>query len=153
MMLQKRHSLILRTIAFLLVIAAIIPMGAQAAVADPAQPYASNYLISYNAYVYAAGGGSVQVYFSAHGTSYLDDLGCLSVSIYESTDNSTWTWKKTFTHDSTAGMLGHNVYVHGNHVTYQGVAGRYYKAYVCIWGGDNGAGDTRYFWTSAKKAT
>ena len=62
----------------------------------------------------------------------------------------TWTWKKTFTHDSTAGMLSYNDDFHTGHVTYNGVVGRYYKAYVCIWGGKDGQGDTRYFWTSVK---
>ena len=37
-------------------------------------------------------------------------------------------------------------------LTYNGTAGKYYKAYVCIWGGKDGDGDTRYFWTSAKNS-
>lgn len=149
----RKNSSVIRVVSALLILSMLIPMTAQAAVVEPVQPYASSYLISYNAYIHPAGSGLIQVYFSADGTYYIDELGALSVSIYESTDNSTWTWKKTFTHDSTSGMLGHDVFYHSGHVDYQGVAGRYYKAYVCIWGGDNGAGDTRYFWTSAKKAT
>ena len=152
-MYQKSTSHLIKLLALALTIAVLVPIGVQAAVVEPVQPQASSYLESYNAYVYPAGSGMIQVYFSAHGTDYIDELGCLSVSIYESTDNSTWTWKKTFTHDSTSGMLGYDKFYHSGHVDYQGVAGRYYKAYVCIWGGDNGAGDTRYFWTSAKKAT
>ena len=149
----KNHSLIIRITTVVLLFSLPIPTYAQAATVSPVQPYASYYLESYNAYVYPAGSGLVQIYFSAHGTSYIDELGCLSVSIYESSDNANWTWKKTFTHDSTSGMLGYNVYYHGGHVDYQGVAGRYYKAFVTIWGGDNCDGDSRSFWTSAKKAT
>lgn len=149
----KKHSIAVRIMSLFLLLAVMVPMAAQAAIVEPVQPYASNYLLSYNAYVYPAGSGLVQVWFSADGKTYIDDLGALSVSIYESTDNSTWTWKKTFTHDSTSGMLGHDVFYHSGHVDYQGVVGRYYKAYVTIWGGDNGAGDSRSFWTSAKKAT
>lgn len=150
---MKKNSILKSLFIFVLLITLIIPVDAQAAIADPVQPHASYYLSEYSSYVYPAGSGLIQVYFEAHGTGYMDELGCLSVSIYESTDNSTWTWKKTFTHDSTSGMLGYNIYSHFGHVDYQGVAGRYYKAYVCIWGGDNGDGDTRYFWTSVKKAT
>ena len=80
----------------------------------------------------------------------MDELGALSISIYESTDGTNWTWKKTFTHDSTSGMLSYNDDYHSGYVSYNGVAGRYYKAYVCIWGGKDGDGDTRYFYTSAK---
>lgn len=152
-MCEKSRFFIVRFVALILVFTLLTPVGASAAVAEPVQPYASYYLDVYNAYVYAAGSGKIQVYFEAHGASYMDELGCLSVSIYESTDNVNWTWKKTFTHDSTSGMLGYNVYSHFGHVDYQGVAGRYYKAYVTIWGGDNGDGDSRSFWTSAKKAT
>ena len=150
---MKKNAILIRMLSLVLILSLLIPVGAQAAVNEPAQPYGSYYLNTYNAYVYPAGNGSIQVYFSANSTGYLDELGCLSVSIYESTDNINWTWKKTFTHDSTSGMLGYNVFFHSGHVDYQGVAGRYYKAYVCIWGGDNGDGDTRYFWTSAKKAS
>lgn len=143
----------MRVLAILMICVLVVPISAQAAVVDPVQPYASNYLDSYNAYVYSAGSGLVQVYFDCIGNYHLDELGCLSVSVYESTDNVNWTWKKTFTHDSTSGMLGYNTYAYFGHVDYQGVAGRYYKAYVTIWGGDNGDGDSRSFWTSSKKAT
>lgn len=141
-----------RIIAVILIISLMVPTGAQA-LSEPQQPRASLYLSSYNSYVYAAGGGLVQLCFSASGTGYIDELGCLSISLYESTDNVNWTWKKTFTHDSTSGMLGFNTFYHSGHVDYQGVAGRYYKTFVTIWGGDNGDGDSRSFWTSAKKAT
>lgn len=121
------------------------------------QPRASEFLSVYGAYVYPAGHGLIQVYFNAQGTGYVDELGALSIQIYECSTNSTdiddWTWKKTFTHDSTDGMLSYNDDYHSGHVDYNGRAGRYYKAYVCIWGGKDGDGDTRYFWTSAKKAT
>jgi hypothetical protein len=50
-------------------------------------------------------------------------------------------------------MLGYNNYYHDGHVEYSGTIGRYYKAYVCVWAGKNGDGDTRYFWTPSEKAT
>lgn len=150
---MKKNTLIIRLIILILVVSLIIPTAGMAASIPPVQPYASYYLSSYNAYVYPAGSSAIQVWFVVNGTGYMDELGCLSVSLYESTDNTTWTWKKTFTHDSTSGMLSYNDDYHSGHVDYQGVAGRYYKAFVTIWGGDNGDGDSRSFWTSAKKAT
>lgn len=149
----RKKSLAMRLLTLLLIMSMLTPLAAQAVVSETVQPKASAYLSMYTAYVYAAGSGKVQVYHEAHGTNYIDELGCLSISIYESTDNINWTWKKTFTHDSTSGMLGYNKIYHSGHVDYQGVAGRYYKAFVTIWGGDNGDGDSRSFWTSAKKAT
>lgn len=129
-----------------------LPVCVDAATVDPVQPNASSYLSSYNAYIYLAGGGLVQVYFNVEGTGMMDELGALSISLYESTDNSNWTWKKTFTHDSTSGMLAYNDFFYASNVDYQGVEGRYYKAYVCLWAGKDGKGDTRYFWTNVKPA-
>lgn len=153
----RKKSAFVRLVALILIVALVVPTGASAATVETVQPYASSYLNSYNAYVYPAGSGLVQVYFHAYGTTYMDELGALSIQIYECSTNSSnindWTWKKTFTHDSTSGMLSYDDVYHSGHVDYQGVAGRYYKAYVCIWGGKDGDGDTRYFWTSAKKAT
>lgn len=156
-MYNRKKSALVRCVAMMLVVIFVVPMGVRAATGDTAQPYASSYLNSYNAYVYPAGSGQIQVWFTVKGTDYMDELGSLSIKIYECSTNSSdyddWTWKKTFKHDTTSGMLSYNDYYHSGHVTYQGVAGRYYKAYVCIWGGQDGMGDARYFWTSAKKAT
>lgn len=150
---NRNHFALVRIAAIVLVVAMLLPVGASAAAPETVQPLASDYLSSYNAYIYQAGYGKIQVWFSAIGVGYLDELGSLRIAIYESTDNTNWTWVKTFTHNTTSGMLGYNDFYHSGHVDYQGVIGRYYKAYVCIWGGKDGDGDTRYFWTSAKKAT
>lgn len=151
MKIQKKSAMI-RVIAVVLILTLIIPAGARAA-AETVQPRASAYLNSYSAYIYPASNGKIQVWFTVTGTDYMDEIGYLRIAIYESTDKSTWTWKKTFTHEKTAGMLGYDDYYHSGHVDYQGVAGRYYRAYVCVWAGENGDGDTRYFYTTAKKAT
>lgn len=147
----------IRIIGIVLVIALLLPFGVYASTQEGIESRASYYLSSYNAYVYAAGNSLIQVYFDADGTGYMDELGALSIEIFEcstnSSDISDWTWKETFKHDSTPGMLSYNDDYHSGHVDYYGTAGKYYKAYVCIWGGKNGDGDTRYFWTSAKKAT
>ena len=50
-------------------------------------------------------------------------------------------------------MMGYDTYYHSGHVDYQGVAGRYYRAMVSIWGGGMTIGDNRYFYTSSKLAT
>lgn len=142
------RSILFKLTAVLLVIAFICPINASAV-----EPRASDYLTSYSAYVYPAGWGKVQVWFDVTGAGTMDELGSLSIKLYESTDNETWTWVKTFQHVDYPDMLGYNDYCHCSHVEYRGTIGRYYKAYVCIWGGKDGEGDTRYFWTSPVKAT
>lgn len=140
----RKNSSAIRIIAIILVFAIIVPIGASA---TEVQPRASDYLSNYTAYVYRPGLGRAQVYFHVTGTDYMDELGVLSISLYESSDGgTTWTWKKTFTHDSTSGMLSYNDDYHSGHVTYWGSSSKIYKANVCVWGGKDGDGDTRYFW-------
>lgn len=152
-MFHNKPSVLFRLVALLLAAVLVLPVTADASAADAIQPRGSDYLNSYNAYVYPAGNGLVQVWFSVIGVDYLDELGALTIQLYESQDNINWYRAISFSNDYTPSMLGYNDFLYGSHVDYQGVAGRYYKAYVCIWGGRDGDGDTRYFWTSAKKAT
>ena len=143
----KKH-VFFRVIAIILVIACVFPVNAMAV-----EPRASDYLSAYSAYIYPASWGKVQVWFEVHGTNDMDEIGALEIQLFESKDNETWTWVKTFEHQDYSGMLGYNNHSHAGHIEYNGVIGRYYKAYVCVWAGKNGDGDTRYFWTPTEKAT
>lgn len=149
-MYNRKKSAMIRLAAVIMVFVMAIPMGVSAATPEIVQPQASNYLTSYNAYVYLPGGNEVRVYFNASGTGYMDELGALFIELYESEDGSNWDCVKTFNHYSTSGMLSYSDNYHSGYVSYNGTAGNYYKAYVCIWGGKNGDGDSRYFWTSVK---
>ena len=143
-----KTSRIFRIAALTLAIILLLPISALAV-----EPRSSLYLDSYSAYIYPAGWGKVQVWFDVTGTGYMDEIGALEIWIYESKDNENWSWVETFDNSDNSGMLGYNDYTHSGYVQYNGTIGRYYKAYVCVWAGENGTGDTRYFWTSPKKAT
>ena len=149
---NNKHSTFIRMIAVLLVFIIISP-SFMCATATTNSPRASYYLDSYNTYMYNAAFGKMQVYFDVTGVEYMDEIGTLNIQIFESTDQENWTWVKTYTHDTTSGMLGYNKMYYSGHVDYAGTIGRYYKAYVCIWAGKNGDGDTRYYWTQVQKAT
>lgn len=146
-----------RLIILVLIVAMILPVSVNATTETMNEPRASYYLSTYGSYIHNVGSGSVQVWFNVQGTGYMDELGALSIQIYECSTNSDniedWGWKKTFTYDSTPDMLASNDFYHSGHVDYIGRVGKYYKAYVCVWAGKDGKGDTRYFWTGAKKAT
>lgn len=144
----KKKATLIRVVALFLAFVFICPIKA-----DAVESRASYYLDSYSAYVYPAGWGKIQVWFTVDGINYMDEIGALSIQIYESKDNETWTWVETFQHYDYSGMLGYDKICHTGHVEYAGTIGRYYKAYVCVWAGKDGEGDNRYFWTSPKKAT
>ena len=145
---STKKRLLFKIVAIILVVACILPVNTMAV-----EPRASDYLFSYSAYVYRAGWGKVQVWFTVTGTGYMDEIGTLEIQMYESKDNENWTWVKTFDYTDYSDMLVYNDYTHTGHIEYSGTLGRYYKAYVCVWAGRNGAGDTRYFWTNSEKAT
>ena len=144
----RKRKVLFRLVALLLIIVTCIPMQSRALESESITPYASYYLTSYNAYTYNSALGKIRVYFDVTGVNYMDEIGALNIKIFESTDNANWTWVKTYTHDTTSGMLGYNKVYHSGYVEYNGTIGRYYKAYVCIWAGKNGGGDTRYMWAT-----
>lgn len=146
-MYTKPKCMIYKIIVLLLAIVLIVPVNAYAL-----ESRASDYLSSYNAYPYAAGAGKVQIWFNVTGTRTMDDIGALTIQVYESEDGSSWTWVQSYTNANYPRMLGHDTVYYSGHVDYQGRTGRYYKAYVCLWAGKDGAGDTRYFWTGSIKA-
>lgn len=146
-MMQSKKSAFIKLIAVVLVFSLITPCTASAAATDAIQPYASNYLTSYSAYVYVTNSGQVQVWFDVMGTGDMDEIGSLKIYLYESSDNKNWSIVKTFLHESTSGMLFEDDYYVSSHVSWSGGStSKYYKAYVCVWAGKNGSGDTRYFW-------
>ena len=149
----KRRSKLFAFLALWIIFVLIFPNNVCAVEADSASTRASYYLTSYNCYVYNAAMGKIRVYFDVTGVNDMDDIGALTIRIYESTDNENWTWVKTFTNGDTPSILGHNTIYYSNYVEYKGTIGRYYKAYVTIWAGKNGGGDTRYMWTGSQKAT
>lgn len=149
---QTKYGLI-KVIALFLVLSLTVPVAANAATVEPVTPMASYYIDVYSAYVASVGFGRIEVWFDVMGTGDMDEIGALSIQVYESTDNTNWKLVQTFLHDTYTSMLEENNYFHISSVSHQGVPGRYYKAYVCVWAGKNGGGDSRYIWTSAKKAS
>lgn len=149
----KKRLFLIRMVSLLMVFVLATPIHVNASSLSEVAPRGSYYLDYYQAYCCPMGGGRVYVYFEVAGNDVMDDIGSLSITMYESVNNEDWYWVRTYQHDMFPGMLGHNDDVYKQHVEYYGIAGRYYKAYVCIWAGKNGGGDSRYFWTSAKKAT
>ncbi len=144
----KKKELLFKITILLIVVVLVCPISAKAV-----ETRASDYLAMYSAYIYPAGWGKVQVWVSVNGVNDMDEIGALEIQLYESKDNETWTWVKTFGFTDYPDMLGYNDYHHTGHVEYGGMIGRYYQAYVCVWAGKNGAGDARYFWTPVERAT
>lgn len=149
----NKKTILVRMLSVILAVSLLTPCTGKATMAETVQPCASAYLTSYNTYVCAMGSGKLQIWFTVVGDTTMDEIGTLSIRLYESSDKSNWTRVKTFSHENYSSMLATNDYVHSSYVSYNGTAGKYYKAYVCIWAGKDGGGDTRYMWTAIEQAT
>lgn len=150
---RKKSHFLVKLIAIALVISLCAPIGAQAAMPETVQPMASAYLMDYTAYICAMGNGDLEIWWEVCGTGTWADIGVLYVFLYESTDNSNFYWVKTFRFTDYPQMLVHDDYFCMDYVEYEGVQGRYYKAYVQVWAGPEDGGDGRYIWTWVELCT
>ena len=148
---RKKSRFLVKLIAMALVISLCAPIGAQAAVPETVQPMASAYLWSYTAYICAMGDGDLEIWWEVTGTGTWADIGVLSIFLYESTDGTNWYWVKSYQHNQYGNMLWHNDYFSMDCVSYDGIPGRYSKAYVQIWAGPEDGGDGRYIWTPVER--
>lgn len=139
---------IVKLIACILIFSLFSPIVAQASTSEDIQPYASNFLTAYNTYIYDGGSGNIQIWYEVMGTGYMDEIGVLSIILYEVNSDGSLTRVKTFSHEDYNSMLAEDDYYHYSYVSYKGSSSKTYKAYVCIWAGKNGSGDTRYMWAT-----
>lgn len=131
-----------------IVLALIMFMAPMASAAVYSSDYISRSYISAS----KVSSGKVKVEFSVWGKYGVNEAGAKKVVIYESSDNETWTSKKTFYSSTTSGMITYGVQSATSSVTYSGTAGYYYKADVTVYAGTSGTGDTDTYTTNSVKA-
>jgi hypothetical protein len=134
---------IIKIFTFLFVIS-LCPIVASNVSASDMDADASLYLGSYGAYVSSDGNGKVSVWFDVWGNETMDEIGALSISLQEkSSASAAWNDVKTYSHFNYPALLGSNTNYYYSHVSYSGTAGYLYRAYVTVWAGKNGGGDSR----------
>lgn len=112
--------------------------------AEVAETHASAYLASYLAYVYPEGDGKVSVWFEVQASRTMDEVGAITIRLREKAPGATsWSPTKTYFYTDYPEMLGTDVNHYYGHVDYEGEAGYTYIAYVTVWAGDDGDGDSR----------
>lgn len=143
---NKVKAVLLKTVVLVLIVSMLTPCSAMAATSEEVQPYASNYLTAYNTYICDMGNGDIQIWYEVLGKSIMDEIGVLTIDLYEVTSSGSLSYVTSFLHEDYDTMLIKNDNYIYSHVSYQGSSSKTYKAYVCIWAGKNGGGDTRYMW-------
>ena len=127
-----------------------IPMGELASRMDTASAsvQASEYLNRYVAYINPEGDGDLSIWFEVQGTKTMDEIGVLSIRLQERADSSsTWTTIETYSHNDYPGLLGYDTNFYHSSVDYSGREGYSYRAYLTVWAGLDGDGDSRVILT------
>ena len=137
-----------RCVALMLILALLCPLGAGAV-----EPRDSDYVKDKDASLTAVGLGKVRISFTVVGKGTMTDVGARRIQIYESSDNESFGWVATISSADYTNMLGHNTVSHSSYVEYQGVVGRYYRAFVTAYAADADGDGAVSFWTSSVKAT
>lgn len=145
---KRIRSSLIRIVTLCLILALITPVSALESNNEALMPKASHYLNAYNTYICDLGSGNIQIWYEVVGTGDMDEIGTLTIELYEVNSNGSLTWVKTFQHENYSSMLAYDDYYHCSYVSYKGSSSKTYKAYVCIWAGKNGSGDTRYMWAT-----
>lgn len=112
----------------------------------------STFIKEYDASISAAGSGKVKVSVSVVGRGVMTKIGCKSIVIYESTDNSNWTYVVSYYDSDYPNFMGANKSSHTASLYHQGTAGRYYKATITVYAGNNSGGGVDYIQTGSVKA-
>jgi len=107
----------------------------------------SIYILTCSAGMVAGSGGNVTASFSITGSGTMDQIGAITVYMYEGS-----TLVKTFSHTTTSGMMASNTGFHTSSVTYTGTVGKTYNACVVFQAGKNGGWDNRSITTSSVTA-
>lgn len=132
------------------IIAVLLVISICATPVASASVQASLYLTSYGAYIYPSGNGNMGIYFNVVATGTMDEIGSLSMRLQQRpSGSSTWTTVKTYSYTDYTNMLGYDNISYGSSVSYSGVSGYSYRAYVTVWAGLAGGGDSRDILTAA----
>lgn len=144
----RRKTILIKAVALCLALVLVTPTTVFATSDESFTPRASYYLNAYNTYICDLGSGNIQIWYEVAGTGDMDEIGVLSIILYEVNSDGSLTRIKTFLYEDYSSMLAYDDYYHCSYVSYKGSSSKTYKAYVCIWAGKNGNGDTRYMWAT-----
>jgi hypothetical protein len=112
------------------------------------QPFASSRINAYNTNIISNGSGYITIYFNIIATGTMDELGASYIVLQSSTDGTSWLTTYNFIPSSYSSMMGYNVSYKSGSVSYSGIDGVYYRAYVTFKAKNSTGTDTVSEYTS-----
>lgn len=136
-----------RIISILCVVVLISALPASTCAAE-VTPRASEYFGYTDVRAYAIGNGKVEIEVSVDATHLMDEVGASYVYIYEQQSDGTYDVVYTFRKSAYPGMIVKNSFFGYVEVTYQGIPGHRYYAYVGCYAKDSNGAETLFFSTN-----
>ena len=128
----------------------VIIMGLPAtACASEVTPRASDYFSCTGVCAVAIGGGKILVEIDVDATHMMDEVGASYVYIYEQQSDGTYDVVYTFRKSAYPSMIVEDSFFGYVDVTYQGIPGHRYYAYVGCYAKDSNGAETLFFSTNS----
>lgn len=121
------------------------------AAAEEAVPYASNFFMSRDAYLWRTSSTSCQAWFEVTAMRGMAELGADYIDIERSSDGVNWRVVKTYDRDDFSNLIAYNTGNHCSYVTFTNMEPGYqYRMYVHLYAKDSngnigGSGAYGYF--------
>ena len=112
---------------------------------------ASEYLSSYGAVVGTSGSGKIDISYTVSSYASMTQIGASKIVVQEKVGSS-WSSVKYYYSSTTSGLLDTDSAFYTNTITYQGTAGKTYRAAVTFYAGNSTGHDTRDFITNSVTA-
>lgn len=119
------------------------------ACATEATPRASEYFGFTDVRAYAKGNGKVLIEIDIDATHMMDEVGASAVFIYEQQSDGTYDVVYTFRKEAYPSMIVKDSFFGYVDVTYQGIPGHRYYAYVGCYAKDSNGAETLFFSTNS----
>ena len=135
---------------FCLLCALVIMIGLPAdGFAAKVEPRASDYISCTSVRAYAVGFGKVQVVVDVDATHMMEEVGASEIFIYKQNSSGTYELVYTYLKDVYPQMIVEDSFFGYVDVTYRGVVGCRYYAYVGCYAKDSNGSETLFFKTDS----
>lgn len=124
---------IIKSICLVLVMATLLSTSVYAQSPEEPTGTYSVYFNRYCAYCWQTTDGQFEVWFDVTAKGTMEKLGVEKIKIQKSSDGENWLTVMTFLSSYYDYLLGENAGFYSNHVSYTGVSGYYYRAYVTFY--------------------
>lgn len=121
-----------------LILALSMCLAIPVAAAEEVAPYASNFFMSRDAYLWRTSDTSFQAWFEVTAVRGMTELGAKYIDIERSSDGVNWRVVKTYDRDDFSNLIKYNTVNHCSYVTFTEMEPGYqYRMYVELYAKDS----------------